>query len=135
TLDGMSGCGADRADNLLEILSFLVHVHAGLEGGIVPAVGKPNPFPLSARVDDLRIVFADRGIQQNRGAYFVSVERLHHPPDADANAGIPPTVVERIRRQHRRSAKDACRWFVDLEMLDVQTDVKRDSRAVGPSQL
>ena len=98
-------------------------------------MGKPNPFPFSARVDDLRIVLADRGVQQNRRAYFVSVERFHHPPDADAYAIIPPTVVEWIWREHRRPAKDACRWFVDLEMLDVQADVKCDPRTVRPSEL
>ena len=89
----MAGRRGDRVHHLLQIFPFVLDIHSDLENRIVLAVGKPGPVPLATGLDDLRVVFAHVGVQQHRGAHPIFVQRVDHPPNADAHAIVAPAII------------------------------------------
>ena len=67
-----------------------------------------------------------RRLEWNGGSF----ETAHRPPDSDPSAVVAPTVVERVGHQVGRSGPDTGGGTVEQKMLDVQTDVEGDPRAV-----
>src|SRR5262249_19736052 len=106
--------------------------HFGRPVRVVLAGRQPGPLPLVAGLDNLGVLLADVGIQQDAGAHAVLVQDVHDPPDAHARAVLTPAEVHRVRIEVRRRLGVGGAALAGLEVLDVQPNPECHSGAVRP---
>ncbi len=124
----------DGGDHVGEISAFGAARDVGLQCRVVLAMRQPRPIARLSGLDDVRIVLRDIGIEQHAGPYPVPIEDLDQPPDADTWPVVAPAEVQRVGHQVCGVGVEVGGRAVDLEVFDVQPDIERDARTVGPLQ-
>ena len=111
--------------------ALVVLPHAAQQLGIGAAVADHVVAARFDLVDDLRIVVADRAVEQDGGRQLELVENLEQAPVADAVAVVAPGIVARglLAAAHRVHADAGA----EREMLDVERDVEGEPLAARPA--
>jgi hypothetical protein len=83
-------------------------------------------------VDDVRVMLANKTIQKNRRRQFELVEHLEHAPDANPETVVSPREITLRLVGGRPSVWVASEPGHEREMLDIQSNIKRQPLPFRP---
>ena len=123
-----------RRDHVLDDRSLLRLVHPEEVARVVDAMGEEFPAGRAARLDDLRVVLAERDVERDAAPDAVGAEDVEDPPDADAVAVVSVRVGRDVRLPPRPRAPGRVVRGQQLVELDVRRHPDRDPRVTGPGR-
>jgi len=92
------------------------------------------PAECVSRLDDLRIVMANVGIQCHGTADVVLLHDVDHAPYSDPHPVIAPCVIQHVGYKVRRNVGDRRGRAVEREVFDVRHDPDRNPCTVWKPQ-
>ena len=124
--------GGDAVAAMIDERAFLGLAHRALAFGVAVAVRDQFIAARREGLDHLGAVVVQRCVDQCRRWQAQAVEQFKAAPGSDAVAVFSPAVVQYIRL--RATWAYACAHaFAKGEVLDIETDVNRQTSAVSPN--